>query len=115
MEIFNTKADIICVAGKANTGDVCQGRSSWYASLVVLEQMPSCEHTSAVISGRVDLQTVTIYSEQALFSAECLGICADSKVVLGWLERIIAKFDLYVWQCGLRWNCQRACISAKQV
>jgi len=115
MEIFNTKADIVCVAGKANTGDICQGSSSWHASLVVLKQMPSCEHTSAVISGRIDLQVVAIYDEQVLFSAERLAICIDPKIALGWLERIIAKFDLYVWQCGSRWNCQRACISAKQV
>ena len=115
MEIFNTKADIVCVAGKANTGDICQGSSSWHASLVVLNQMPSCEHTSAVGSGRIDLQIADMYDEHVLFSAERLAICIDPKVALGWLERIIAKFDLYVWQGGLRWNCHRACISTKQV
>jgi len=135
MEIFNTKADIICVAGKANTGDICQGSSSWHASLVVLKQkrkeekrkkrkerkvvlkqMPSCEHISAVISGRIDLQIVDKYGEQVLFSVDCLAICIDPKVALGWLKRFIAKFDLYVWQCGLRWNCRkRACMSTKQV
>lgn len=107
---------MICVAGKATTGDICQGSSSWHASLLNLKQMPSCEHPSAVISGRIDLQIIVTYNEQVLFSAERLAICTDHKDAQGWLERAIAKFDVYVWQCGLRWDCrERACMTTKQV
>ena len=96
MEIFNTKADSICVAEKANTGDVDLGSSSWHASLVVLSQMPSCEHTNAADSGRIDLQIADIYDEHVLFSAERLAVCIDPKVAMGWLETINANFHLRV-------------------